>query len=73
MERYEQLDVVVNNAGIGVIGPVEDVTEDQTRKQFEVNVFGVINVFRVTAPIFRQQRRGLYIQLCLNGWRIVGR
>lgn len=61
IERFGQLDIVVNNAGIGVIGPVEDVTESQTREQFEVNVFGVLNVVRATVPIFREQKRGMYI------------
>lgn len=59
--RFGRIDVVVNNAGIGVIGPVEDVTEDQIRHQFEVNVFGVLNVTRAAQPLFRKQRRGLFI------------
>jgi NADP-dependent 3-hydroxy acid dehydrogenase YdfG len=61
MTRFGRIDVVVNNAGIGVIGPVEDVTPEQTRLQFDVNVHGMFNVIRATAPIFRQQHSGLYI------------
>jgi len=63
LSRFGRLDVVVNNAGIGVIGPVEDVTDEQTRLQFEVNVFGVLNVVRATAPVFRAQKRGLYVNI----------
>lgn len=59
--RFGRLDIVVNNAGIGVIGPVEDVTPEQTRLQFDVNVHGMFNVIRATAPLFREQRSGLYI------------
>lgn len=61
MARFGRVDVVVNNAGIGVIGPVEEVTDAQTRLQFEVNVFGLIEVTRASQPIFRAQRRGLFI------------
>jgi NAD(P)-dependent dehydrogenase (short-subunit alcohol dehydrogenase family) len=60
-QRFGRIDVVVNNAGIGVIGPVEDVTPEQARLQFDVNVHGMFNVIRATAPLFRQQRSGLYI------------
>lgn len=61
LDRFGRLDVVVNNAGIGVIGPVEDVSEADARLQIEVNLFGVLNVVRATAPVFRRQRRGLFV------------
>lgn len=61
MQRFGRIDIIVNNAGIGVIGPVEDVTPEQTRLQFDVNVHGMFNVIRATAPILRQQRSGLYV------------
>jgi NAD(P)-dependent dehydrogenase (short-subunit alcohol dehydrogenase family) len=59
--RFGRLDVVINNAGIGVIGPLEDVSEADLRLQFEVNVFGVFNVVRAVAPIFRNQHRGMFV------------
>ncbi|WP_116970905.1 SDR family NAD(P)-dependent oxidoreductase [Blastomonas sp. UPD001] len=55
---FGRVDVVVNNAGIGVIGPVEDVSEEQARLQFEINVFGVLNVVRAALPVLRVQRGG---------------
>jgi NAD(P)-dependent dehydrogenase (short-subunit alcohol dehydrogenase family) len=59
--RFGRLDVVINNAGIGVIGPLEDVSEADLRLQFEVNVFGVFNVVRAVAPIFRKQHTGMFV------------
>jgi NAD(P)-dependent dehydrogenase (short-subunit alcohol dehydrogenase family) len=59
--RFGRLDVVINNAGIGVIGPLEDVSEADLRWQFEVNVFGVFNVVRAVAPIFRGQHSGMFV------------
>lgn len=59
--RFGRLDVVINNAGIGVIGPLEDVSEADLRLQFEVNVFGVFNVVRAVAPIFRSQHGGMFV------------
>jgi NAD(P)-dependent dehydrogenase (short-subunit alcohol dehydrogenase family) len=59
--RFGRLDVVINNAGIGVIGPLEDVSEADLRLQFEVNVFGVFNVVRAVAPVFRTQHSGMFV------------
>jgi NAD(P)-dependent dehydrogenase (short-subunit alcohol dehydrogenase family) len=59
--RFGRLDVVINNAGIGVIGPLEDVSEADLRQQFEVNVFGVFNVVRAVAPVFRAQHSGMFV------------
>jgi NAD(P)-dependent dehydrogenase (short-subunit alcohol dehydrogenase family) len=59
--RFGRLDVVINNAGIGVIGPLEDVSEADLRLQFEVNVFGVFNVVRAVAPIYRKQHSGMFV------------
>ncbi len=59
--RFNRLDVVINNAGIGVIGPLEDVSEADLRLQFEVNVFGVFNVVRAVSPIFRKQQSGMFV------------
>lgn len=58
---FGRLDVVINNAGIGVIGPLEDVSEADLRLQFEVNVFGVFNVVRAVTPIYRQQHSGMFV------------
>ena len=56
--HFGKLDVVVNNAGYGQIGAAEEVTDDEARRNFDVNLFGVLNVLRATLPHLREQRSG---------------
>jgi len=58
-----RLDVIVNNAGYGLIGAVEESTEEQTRRNFETNFFGTLNVIRAALPIMRAQKSGHIINL----------
>jgi NAD(P)-dependent dehydrogenase (short-subunit alcohol dehydrogenase family) len=55
------IDVVFNNAGYGMIGPLEALTDEQLSRQFETNVLGVIRLTRAFIPYFREQRKGLFI------------
>jgi len=52
------LDVVVNNAGYGQLGGLEELTAQEVRQNFEVNVFGLLNVLRYATPHLRQQQAG---------------
>ncbi|TGD79815.1 SDR family NAD(P)-dependent oxidoreductase [Hymenobacter wooponensis] len=52
------LDVVVNNAGYGLVGGLEEITDQEARQNFEVNVFGLLNVIRQATPHLREQRSG---------------
>ena len=52
------LDVVVNNAGYGQLGGLEEITDQEARQNFEVNVFGLLNVLRYATPHLRQQGAG---------------
>ncbi|WNJ20711.1 SDR family oxidoreductase [Pontibacter sp. G13] len=60
-EQLGGLDVVINNAGVGVIGMQEHFTPEDWQKVFEVNVFGVQRVVRAAAPMMRAQQSGLLI------------
>lgn len=55
------IDVVFNNAGYGLIGPLESYTEEQIRSQFETNFFGVIWVTQSFIPYFKERGKGLFI------------
>ena len=63
VERFDALDVVVNNAGYGFLAAVEEVTDAQVRDMFDVQVFGAWNVLRSTLPIFRGARAGHIINV----------
>src|SRR5690349_11711823 len=51
MKRFGQIDVLVNNAGYGLFGAVEEASAKEVRRQFETNVFGLLNVTRAVLPI----------------------
>jgi NAD(P)-dependent dehydrogenase (short-subunit alcohol dehydrogenase family) len=61
------VDVAVNNAGYGLFGMVEEVTEDQARAQFETNVFGALWVTQAVLPVMRAQGNGHIVQVSSIG------
>src|SRR3954454_4070268 len=66
-ERFGALDVVVNNAGYGLFGTIEELTEEQARAQIETNLFGPLWVTQAALPILREQRSGHIIQVSSIG------
>lgn len=63
IEVFGRIDVVVNSAGYGLFGPIENITDKQARAIFDTNFFGVLNVLRAVLPLLRQQRAGHVVQL----------
>ena len=55
---FGRLDVVVNNAGFGLLGALEELTEEQMRRQWETNFLGAVHVVRASLPVLRGQRSG---------------
>jgi NAD(P)-dependent dehydrogenase (short-subunit alcohol dehydrogenase family) len=60
---FGRVDVVVNNAGYGVLGALEELSDDGLRSQFETNLFGALQVTRAALPQLRRQRSGHIVQL----------
>lgn len=65
------IDVLINNAGYGSYGAVEDVSIDEARQQFEVNLFGMARLTQLVLPYMRAQREGRIINTSSMGGRLV--
>ncbi|WP_086640259.1 SDR family NAD(P)-dependent oxidoreductase [Acetobacter tropicalis] len=62
-ERFGSIDVLVNNAGYAVLGAMEEMSDADVRKNFDINVFGVMNMMRGVLPVMREQGRGHIINI----------
>jgi len=67
LAAFRKVDVWVNNAGYGVYGPVEAASQERIQRQYDVNVFGLIECVRAIAPHFRANRAGVLINVTSVG------
>lgn len=79
IDRSGRVDILVNNAGYGMVTAIEEATDAEVRKQYDTNVFGLLNVTRAVLPYLRQQRSGHIINIsslfgydAVPGWGLYG-
>ncbi|MEU4559449.1 SDR family NAD(P)-dependent oxidoreductase [Actinoplanes sp. NPDC023936] len=63
LDRFGSIDVLVNNAGRGLLGALEEITDAEARSLFDLNVFGLINVTRAVLPVMRKQGSGKLVHI----------
>jgi NAD(P)-dependent dehydrogenase (short-subunit alcohol dehydrogenase family) len=79
INHFGKIDVLVNNAGYGIVTAIEEATDAEVKQQYETNVFGLLNVTRAVLPHLRKQRSGHIINFssvfgfdALPGWGLYG-
>lgn len=69
---FGRIDVLVNNAGYGLYGPVEEVSDEEVLRQFDTNVFGQLRLIRAVLPVMRRAGGGKIVNVSSLSGRIVG-
>jgi NAD(P)-dependent dehydrogenase (short-subunit alcohol dehydrogenase family) len=65
--KFGRIDVLVNNAGIGYFGAIEESQEEEVRRMFDINFFGLANVTQAILPLLRKQRSGYVVNIASIG------
>lgn len=79
VDKFGKLDIILNNAGYGIVGAIEEISDAEARKQYDTNVFGLLNVIRAALPFLRKERAGHIINVSslfafdpVGGWSLYG-
>jgi NADP-dependent 3-hydroxy acid dehydrogenase YdfG len=70
LERFQSVDVLVNNAGFGAYGPLEATSMETVRRQFDTNVIGLLETTKAVLPHFRAQHSGVIVNISSIGGKV---
>ena len=70
IQHFGNIDVLVNNAGYGAYGPLESFNRDNIIRQFNTNVIGLLDVTKMVLPHFRQNKKGIIINISSIGGKM---
>lgn len=63
LAHFGRIDVTVNNAGYILVGAIEELSDAEIRANFDINVFGTMNVIRAVMPVYRAQNGGYFLNI----------